>query len=125
MENGDAGGRALVLALDANPFGSLSPDALFLLIAVAAQVGAGSAALGEPLGQTDGEHALLGDSEFDCVCDRLQFDVKVDDVATMVVKGKAKQSNTRRGITRGKRPDWKKAIVTLRDGDKIDFFETT
>ncbi|RPH88850.1 MAG: 50S ribosomal protein L23 [Calditrichaeota bacterium] len=54
-----------------------------------------------------------------------RFDVKVDDVATMVVKGKAKQSNTRRGITRGKRPDWKKAIVTLRDGDKIDFFETT
>lgn len=54
-----------------------------------------------------------------------KFDVKVDNVATMVVKGKAKQSNTRRGLTRGKRPDWKKAIVTLREGDKIDFFQTT
>jgi large subunit ribosomal protein L23 len=54
-----------------------------------------------------------------------KFEVKVDDVATMTVKGKAKQSNTRRGITHGKRPDWKKAIVTLREGDKIDLFETT
>ncbi len=54
-----------------------------------------------------------------------KFDVTVDSVRTIKVKGKTKQSNTRRGITRGRRPDWKKAIVTLRDGDKIDFFETT
>ncbi len=54
-----------------------------------------------------------------------KFDVTVDNVATIKVKGKTKQNNTRRGITHGKRPDWKKAIVTLRTGDKIDFFETT
>ena len=54
-----------------------------------------------------------------------KFDVSVTNVATVKVKGKTKQSNTRRGLTRGKRPDWKKAIVTLREGDKIDFFETT
>jgi len=54
-----------------------------------------------------------------------KFDVTVDSVSTIVVKGKAKQSNTRRGITKGSRPNWKKAIVTLREGDKIDFFETT
>jgi len=54
-----------------------------------------------------------------------KFDVSVDKVTTMRVKGKTKQSNTRRGITKGKRPDWKKAIVTLRQGDSIDFFETT
>ena len=54
-----------------------------------------------------------------------KFEVKVDNVATMTAKGKAKQSNTQRGITHGKRPDWKKAIVTLREGDKIDLFETT
>lgn len=53
-----------------------------------------------------------------------KFDVSVTKVATVKVKGKAKQSNTRRGLTRGKRPDWKKAIVTLRDGDSIDYFET-
>ncbi|MBN2355200.1 50S ribosomal protein L23 [candidate division KSB1 bacterium] len=52
-----------------------------------------------------------------------KFDVTVDDVKTINVKGKSKQMNTRRGITRGKRSDWKKAIVTLRSGDKIDFFE--
>ncbi|MBN1464354.1 50S ribosomal protein L23 [candidate division KSB1 bacterium] len=54
-----------------------------------------------------------------------KFDVSVTGVATMKVKGKAKQSNTRRGLTRGKRADWKKAIVTLREGDSIDFFATT
>ncbi len=52
-----------------------------------------------------------------------KFDVTVDDVKTINVKGKSKQMNTRHGITRGKRADWKKAIVTLRSGDKIDFFE--
>jgi large subunit ribosomal protein L23 len=53
-----------------------------------------------------------------------KFDVSVTKVATVKVKGKSKQSNTRRGLTRGKRPDWKKAIVTLREGDSIDYFET-
>lgn len=51
-----------------------------------------------------------------------RFDVMVEDVNIMKVKGKSKQMNTRRGITRGKRSDWKKAIVTLREGDSIDFF---
>lgn len=53
-----------------------------------------------------------------------KFDVSVTDVTTIRVKGKTKQSNTRRGLTRGKRADWKKAIVTLREGDSIDFFAT-
>ncbi len=52
-----------------------------------------------------------------------RFDVTVEQVRMMNVKGKAKQMNTRRGITRGKRSDWKKAIVTLREGDSINFFE--
>ena len=52
-----------------------------------------------------------------------KFDVTVDSVRTINVRGKSKQMNTRRGITRGKRADWKKAIVTLRSGDSIDFFE--
>jgi large subunit ribosomal protein L23 len=29
----------------------------------------------------------------------------------------------RLGRKYGKRPDWKKAIVTLKEGDRIDFFE--
>ena len=52
-----------------------------------------------------------------------KFDVTVEHVNVIMVKGKSKRLNTRRGITRGKRSDWKKAIVTLREGDAINFFE--
>ena len=47
------------------------------------------------------------------------FNVNVVSVRTMQVKGKAKQ----RGRIVGKRRDWKKAIVTLMPGERIDFFE--
>ena len=47
------------------------------------------------------------------------FKVKVVEVRTMTVAGKAK----RRGRTVGLRPGWKKAVVTLKEGDKIEFFE--
>ena len=46
------------------------------------------------------------------------FDVRVDSVRTMRIKGKVK----RLGRFEGKRPDWKKAIVTLADGDAIDLY---
>ena len=52
-----------------------------------------------------------------------KFDVLVDNVHTMKVKGKSKRMNTRKGITRGRRSDWKKAIITLREGFSIDFFQ--
>ena len=47
------------------------------------------------------------------------FDVNVASVRTLHVKGKTK----RRGRVLGRRRDWKKAIVTLRPGERIDFFE--
>lgn len=47
------------------------------------------------------------------------FAVKVLDVNTIFLKGKRKRTKMREG----KRSDQKKAIVTLRDGDKIEFFE--
>ncbi|MCK4985751.1 MAG: 50S ribosomal protein L23 [Desulfobacterales bacterium] len=47
------------------------------------------------------------------------FKVKVAGVQTMQIKGKTK----RRGRFVGKRRDWKKAIVTLMPGERIDFFE--
>ena len=47
------------------------------------------------------------------------FNVKVVNVRTMQIRGKFK----RRGRVLGKRRDWKKAIVTLRPGDRIEFFE--
>jgi len=47
------------------------------------------------------------------------FGVKVTDVRTMNVRGKVK----RLGRFSGKRADWKKAIVTLAEGDSIDLFD--
>lgn len=47
------------------------------------------------------------------------FGVHVVEVRTMNNHGKFK----RLGSKRGRRPDWKKAIVTLREGDRIDLFE--
>jgi large subunit ribosomal protein L23 len=47
------------------------------------------------------------------------FKVKVDRVATMNCRGKWK----RLGKHEGKRADWKKAIVTLKKGEKLDFIE--
>jgi large subunit ribosomal protein L23 len=47
------------------------------------------------------------------------FKVKVTQVRTSNVLGKVK----RLGRKYGKRPDWKKAIVTLKEGDRIEFFE--
>ena len=47
------------------------------------------------------------------------FNVRVASVKTMQVTGKTKQ----RGRILGKRRDWKKAIVRLMPGERIDFFE--
>lgn len=48
------------------------------------------------------------------------FKVSVVKVNTMSVKGKLKKQ----GRTMGRRKDTKKAIVTLKKGDKIEFFES-
>lgn len=47
------------------------------------------------------------------------FKVQVKSVRTAQVKGKVKQ----RGRIVGKRRDWKKAIVTLMPGERIEFFD--
>ena len=47
------------------------------------------------------------------------FKVKVLEVKTSNVKGKPK----RLGRHLGKKADWKKAIVKLKEGDKIEYFE--
>jgi large subunit ribosomal protein L23 len=47
------------------------------------------------------------------------FDVKVTGVNTIVQRGKVK----RIGRRQVQRPNWKKAIVTLREGDDIQFFD--
>lgn len=47
------------------------------------------------------------------------FKVRVADVQTMQIRGKIK----RRGRIEGKRRSWKKAVVRLMPGERIDFFE--
>ena len=47
------------------------------------------------------------------------FEVHVEDVNVSYVRPKPK----RRGLTRGTKPGWKKAIVQLREGETIDIFE--
>lgn len=47
------------------------------------------------------------------------FNVTVTSVNTMNVHGKPRRVRTAKGLTRS----WKKAVVTLKDGDKIEFFE--
>ena len=48
------------------------------------------------------------------------FKVHVEKVATLPIRGKVKKM----GRFAGKRPDLKKALVTLKKGDKIDTVET-
>ncbi len=56
-----------------------------------------------------------------------RFDVEVVKVATQNRKGKVKslttRSNGRSLRTMGRRANWKRAVVTLREGDKIDLFD--
>ncbi|MDE1975790.1 MAG: 50S ribosomal protein L23 [Elusimicrobia bacterium] len=49
------------------------------------------------------------------------FKVKVASVRTMIVPGKTR----RMGRSEGRKPDWKKAVVTLEAGQKIDFTQET
>jgi large subunit ribosomal protein L23 len=50
------------------------------------------------------------------------YGVKVEDVNTNVVPGKAKSRFTKAGFISGVKPSYKKATVTLAEGDSIDLF---
>jgi large subunit ribosomal protein L23 len=50
------------------------------------------------------------------------YDVTVDSVRTMVCIGKKRVRGTKSGMIVGKTSTYKKAIVTLADGDSIDFY---
>lgn len=51
-----------------------------------------------------------------------KFKVTVVNVRTLNFKGKAKTQMTRRGRFEGRTSHFKKAIVTLKEGEKIDLF---
>lgn len=47
------------------------------------------------------------------------FKVHVESVRTSIARGK----NKRTGKFEGKKPNWKKAVVRIKEGEKIEFFE--
>ncbi len=50
------------------------------------------------------------------------YGVKVADVNTVIVPGKNKTRYTKAGFLKGVKPAYKKAIITLSEGDSIDLF---
>lgn len=50
------------------------------------------------------------------------YNVTVKSVNTMNYRGKNKSRNTKSGLVKGKESSFKKAIVTLKEGDVIDFY---
>ena len=50
------------------------------------------------------------------------YDVSVDSVRTMLCIGKKRVRGTKSGMIVGKTSTYKKAIVTLSEGDSIDFY---
>ncbi|HEY9007286.1 50S ribosomal protein L23 [Ohtaekwangia sp.] len=51
-----------------------------------------------------------------------QYGVNVEKVNTINVMGKKKTRYTKTGILSGRRPGYKKAVVTLAQGEVIDFY---
>ncbi|MCU0355948.1 MAG: 50S ribosomal protein L23 [Cyclobacteriaceae bacterium] len=50
------------------------------------------------------------------------YGVNVESVNTMRVMGKQKSRYTKTGVLAGRKPNYKKAIVTLAEGEVIDFY---
>jgi large subunit ribosomal protein L23 len=51
------------------------------------------------------------------------YSVNVTNVNTMIYAGKSKARFTKRGYFSGSKPSFKKAVITLQEGQKIDFFQ--
>jgi large subunit ribosomal protein L23 len=79
--------------------------------------------------KTSAAYQDRGEYAFEVACDANKhaikaaierlFGVKVTGVQTMNCRGKTRKM----GATTGKRANWKKAIVKLKDGDSISIFE--
>jgi large subunit ribosomal protein L23 len=50
------------------------------------------------------------------------YGVNILAINTMVVNGKTKSRNTKGGLVTGRSPKYKKAIVTLKAGETIDYY---
>jgi len=52
------------------------------------------------------------------------YGVDVTGVSTMVYRGKRRTRFTKSGVANGKKSNFKKAIITLKEDQEIDFFES-
>ena len=50
------------------------------------------------------------------------YGVSIVAINTMVVSGKTKNRQTKAGLVSGRTPKYKKAIVTMKEGEVIDFY---
>lgn len=50
------------------------------------------------------------------------YSVKVEEVNTIIVPAKNKSRFTKAGFVKGRKPSYKKAVVTLAEGETIDLF---
>ncbi len=50
------------------------------------------------------------------------YNVAVESVNTLIMPGKVKTRSTKSGVLKGRQPAIKKAIITLTEGEEIDFF---
>jgi len=80
----------------------------------------------ENISETAGKYTFVVDKKANKVEVRkaveTMYSVSVDSVNTMIMPGKSKVRNTRSGVQKGRKPSFKKAIVTLSPGEEIDFF---
>lgn len=51
-----------------------------------------------------------------------KFGVEVQSIRTANCLGKSKRQYTRKGLIAGKKNDWKKAVITLKKGQAIDYY---
>lgn len=51
------------------------------------------------------------------------YKVNVTGISTMVYSGKNKSRFTKKGFFSGRKSGYKKAFITLKEGQKIDFFQ--
>ncbi|MDD3876322.1 MAG: 50S ribosomal protein L23 [Bacteroidales bacterium] len=52
------------------------------------------------------------------------YGVSIKEINTMVYNGKLKSRNTKTGVVQGRTNAFKKAIVTLKEGETIDFYSS-
>ena len=50
------------------------------------------------------------------------YGVAVESVNTMIMPGKSRTRYTKTGMQRGRKPAFKKAVITLTEGEEIDFY---